>query len=670
MTINAVEVNFENNQLLAIDSFGMRPMQRRAYEHRQEKYLLIKSPPASGKSRALMYIALDKLHFQGVKKVIIAVPERAIGGSFQNTNLTSGGYHFDWNIEPKWNLCTPGSESGAAAHGKVKALSSFLQSADEALVCTHATLRFAFQDLGAAAFDDVLIAIDEFHHASSSEENRLGEMIRSLIDRGNCHIVAMTGSYFRGDEESVMGPEDEARFKQISYTYYEQMSAYEHLKCLKIGYHFYTEQYLSALPEILDTKLKTIIHIPNVNSAESTGDKYSETDSILDLIGDYDGVDTETGFIRLRAKDGRLLNIANLVDDDEEIRSFVLTSLRDPQKLAVVDIIIALGMAKEGFDAPAMQHAITIGYRSSLTEIIQIIGRVTRDYPNKKEAFFTHLIANPTVDREVAITAVNTMLKAISVSLAMEQALAPKSKFYAKNNDNEPTVQIDENSGVVQIGIKGLKEPENERVKAIIEQQMLELIAAACQDKRITRAMIDDSIAPEVVNEVYVAKVIEEKFPDLTPDEIETVRQHLAAQMVIASIAGKPDNIDNGAYNAENKEFGGNKNFVNQVRRFVNVNDLNVDLIDSINPFQNAYEVISKGLNSNVLQAVHEVVKAQGSITMTEEEAVSLWPRINRFAQEHGRKPSMDSVNPLEKRLGEALLWLKNKKRQQLSQVN
>jgi len=47
---------------------GMRPMQERAYEKRGEQYLLIKSPPASGKSRALMFIALDKLHNQGLRK--------------------------------------------------------------------------------------------------------------------------------------------------------------------------------------------------------------------------------------------------------------------------------------------------------------------------------------------------------------------------------------------------------------------------------------------------------------------------------------------------------------------------------------------------------------------------------------------------------------------------
>ncbi len=64
------------------NELGMRTMQERAYAKRGEQYLLIKSPPASGKSRALMFIALDKLHNQGLQQAIIVVPERSIGSSF------------------------------------------------------------------------------------------------------------------------------------------------------------------------------------------------------------------------------------------------------------------------------------------------------------------------------------------------------------------------------------------------------------------------------------------------------------------------------------------------------------------------------------------------------------------------------------------------------------
>jgi len=98
-----------------------------------------------------------------------------------------------------------------------------------------------------------------------------------------------------------------------------------------------------------------------------------------------------------------------------------------------VDIIIALGMAKEGFDWIWCDHALTVGYRSSLTEIVQIIGRATRDAPGKTRARFTNLIAEPDASEEVVTEAVNDTLKAIAASLLMEQVLSPRFEFKPKH---------------------------------------------------------------------------------------------------------------------------------------------------------------------------------------------------------------------------------------------
>src|ERR1700679_1054976 len=209
------------------NALGMRPMQERAYEKRGEQYLLIKSPPASGKSRALMFIALDKLQHQGLKQAIIVVPEKAIGASFHDEPLTKFGFWADWRVEPKWNLCNaPGGDNG----GKVNAVGAFLESTDKVLVCTHATFRFAVDAYGVEKFDDRLIAVDEFHHVSVSQENKLGQQLEQLITRNRVHVVAMTGSYFRGGAEAVMASEEEARFDTNPYTCYEQLNGYpEHL---------------------------------------------------------------------------------------------------------------------------------------------------------------------------------------------------------------------------------------------------------------------------------------------------------------------------------------------------------------------------------------------------------------------------------------------------------
>ena len=166
------------------NAFGLRAMQERAYDRRGEQYLLIKSPPASGKSRALMFIALDKLHNQGLRKAIIVVPERSIGGSFANEALSSFGFWADWTVKPQWNLCNaPGIDEPRVAKSKVKAVGEFLSSADQVLVCTHATFRFAVDELGVDAFDDCLIAVDEFHHVSANPDNRLGAQLTKFIAR-------------------------------------------------------------------------------------------------------------------------------------------------------------------------------------------------------------------------------------------------------------------------------------------------------------------------------------------------------------------------------------------------------------------------------------------------------------------------------------------------------
>ncbi len=222
-SVPSVSVSYPaNGSSTKSNELGMRTMQERAYEKRGEQYLLIKSPPASGKSRALMFIALDKLHNQGLKQAIIVVPEKSIGSSFADEPLSKFGFYWDWTVAPRWNLCNaPGGDTG-----KVGAVGKFLEGEDRILVCTHATFRFAIDKFGIEAFDDRLIAVDEFHHVSANPDNKLGAHLRVLISRDKTHVIAMTGSYFRGDTEAVLSPEDEARFETVKYTYYEQLSGY------------------------------------------------------------------------------------------------------------------------------------------------------------------------------------------------------------------------------------------------------------------------------------------------------------------------------------------------------------------------------------------------------------------------------------------------------------
>jgi superfamily II DNA or RNA helicase len=582
---NLVEVTYaQTGESTSINNMGMRAMQARAYDARHNQYLLIKAPPASGKSRALMFIALDKLHNQGIKKAIVAVPEKSIGGSFDSEQLSKHGFPTDWYVEDKNNLCTPGGEGS-----KVKAVMRFLEGNDLVLVCTHATLRFAFQQLEDAAFNNILLAIDEFHHISADGENVLGDVLRSIMANSTAHIVAMTGSYFRGDSVPVLLPEDEAKFSKVTFNYYEQLNGYTYLKSLGIGYHFYQGRYTEAIGEVLDANKKTIIHIPSPNSNESTKDKYDEVNAIYDAIGEHQYQDRETGvhYVK-RHGDGKLLKVADLVWDHKEDRVKVQEYLRKIKSADEMDIIIALGMAKEGFDWAFCEHALTIGYRGSLTEIIQIIGRCTRDSTNKTHAQFTNLIAQPDAkDQDVKI-AVNNMLKAITCSLLMEQVLAPNFKFKTKlPHDIEVTPP-----GTMKVG--GFKEPSTKRTKEIIESDLIDLKAAILQDDKVIAATAG-RIDPEVVNKILIPKIIQIKYPDLTAAEVEEVRQHVIVDSVVST--------------AEIKQEG-DKKFIRMADKFVNIEDLHIDLIDTINPFQKAFEILSKSVTVSVLKLIQEAIKS------------------------------------------------------------
>lgn len=652
--INLVNVEYaQTGQSKKTNEMGMREMQAKAYEARTAKYLLLKAPPASGKSRALMFIALDKLINQGIKKVIVAVPERSIGNSFSPTELKKYGFYANWEPNQKYNLCTPGSDAG-----KVKAFHQFLQSDEKVLICTHATLRFAFEGLDEKQLNDCLVTIDEFHHVSADGDNKLGNVMRNIMANSTAHIVAMTGSYFRGDSVPVLLPEDEEKFVKVTYNYYDQLNGYEYLKSLGIGYHFYQGRYykvqpernMSALEEILDEDLKTIIHIPSVNSAESSKEKYEEVNHVIDCIGDLEYQDSETGVLFVKSKrSGRILKIADLVNDNQKERDKIVAYLRGVSSPDDIDMIIALGMAKEGFDWPFCQHALTIGYRGSLTEIIQIIGRATRDSNNKKHAQFTNLIAQPdAVDDDVKL-AVNNMLKAITASLLMEQVLAPNFKFKPMDNDEDDLEDEEEENGKPTIKIRGFKTPTSQRAKDIIETDLNDLKARILQDDTMLKAL-PGNLEPEVINTVLIPKIIREVYPDLSEDDVEAVRQYVVVDSVIKN---------------STVEEQGSKKFIKMAGSFVNIDDINIDLIDRVNPFQKAFEILSKSVTTSVLRAIQDTINIT-KIEMTEQEAIILWPKINAWVKETGEKPNIQSTNPIEQRLAQALLFIQDAKRKKM----
>ncbi|MBO4905831.1 MAG: DEAD/DEAH box helicase family protein [Bacteroidaceae bacterium] len=658
---NIVNIHYlQTGQATATDKLGMREMQALAYEHRDKRFLLIKAPPASGKSRALMYIALDKLTNQGIKKVVVAVPEKSIGRSFKNTNLTDAGFFADWMVAPYFNLTDVKNEQDKK--GRFKEF--FMYSSARILVCAHATLRNAMKELPDETFDDVLLAIDEFHHTSADANSNLGDVVRRVMNNSTGHIVAMTGSYFRGDGIPVLRAEDEAKFYPITYNYYQQLNGYKYLKNLILGYQFYHGSYLDHIGEVLDTRKKTIVHIPSVNQRAATGlGKYQETSEIIKVIGSIDHKDYNTGIYYVKTNDGRMLKVADLVEDEQKERNMVQDYLQNIKHKDDVDIIIALGTAKEGFDWQWCEMCLTIGVRGSLTEVIQIIGRCTRDCEGKETARFVNMIAMPEAEQAEVKVAVNDFLKAISASLLMEQVMAPSWKFKTVKDEDKPGEDL-----AHTIVVEGLKPLSSVKTQTIVDSQLDDLKAAILQDDMVVKALSGSTTA-ETITQHLIPKVIRERYPELSEGEVEEVRQRVLLDTIIKGndiVDEKGDPIST-ITGEDDKPSEGNR-LIKIANRFINIDKLSINLIDTINPFQRAYEVISKSVDAKTLKIIQDTI-AEQKYEMTLEQAITLFkgPLKEYVAEHDGKVPTIDHPDPKVRELAIAFQKIKNLKQRKLS---
>lgn len=637
-----------------VDELGMREMQSKCYKRRDERLLLVKAPPASGKSRALMFLSLYKLQQEQVKRVIVAVPEKSIGRSFQDTKLRPR-FFADWHVEKRMNLCAVSvkdTNDNIDETQKVKRALDFMRgkSTSKILVCTHSTLRNSFRQLGDDELNDMLFAIDEFHHTSADSESGLGEVVHRIISRSNSHLVAMTGSYFRGDGIPVLRPEDEVLMIPVTYNYYDQLNGYKYLKSLGISYHFYQGNYLTAINKVLDTRKKTLIHIPATNAKASANiDKYEQVRQIIDYCGTIVKNDYGNGLVIVRDNNGEEKIIADLVEDSKDHRDRTQSYLQRMKKKDDVDIIIAMGMAKEGFDWPWCEQCLTIGVRGSLTEVVQIIGRCTRDCEGKEHAQFINLIAAPDANQNDVVVAVNDMLKAITSSLLMEQVMAPSWNFKTKPDDEKDKKKVGDESNKGTLIVEGLREFKSLDLKSRFEEEKDEIKATILQSPLMAKAL-NEHTTPEVVNKVIIPRILEERFPHYAQndDDLEAARQNIVLDF--ATCGRKIEERDG-------------QNIINISRRFINIDDLSITLIDSINPFQRAYEIMSMELTKDVFKVIQETI-AERKMNMTAEEAIILYQGpYQQYREGHnGQRPSLNDPDPNIRRLAQAFIFLRNLK--------
>ena len=251
----------------------------------------------------------------------------------------------------------------------------------------------------------------------------------------------------------------------------------------------------------------------------------------------------------------------------------------------------------------------------------------------------------------------------------MEQVLAPRFNFAPKAQASGPVegfdygeggydsskcnVGFNEKAGQFQIEIKGLAEPKSKEAGRICQKDLNAVITAFVQDKTaIERGIFDEELVPEELTQVRMGKIIKDRYPKLNEEDREAVRQHAIAAL---NLTQKAKEIAVGDADAENS---GSMALIDGVRRFaMDVRDLNIDLIDRINPFGEAYAILAKTMSEESLKQVAAVISAK-KVQLTPEEARDLARRALKFKQERGRLPSITSPDAWEKRMAEGVAFL------------
>ena len=417
-------------------------------------YSIINAPMSSGKTLEICFLSAHKLMADPSLRCIVADPQTIIANGFSNEKITlPDGTQINW--VPQHNFC---NDDKKPDEGTIEGVISFLKGPqavypekekinDRILLCTHATLIAVYRKLkkegGLGIIKNLLLWIDEAHHVKNMLidiagektvlSNGLGELISYLHSHPekNIQIGLATATFFRGDRCTLLTEEMEEKFKRYNLPYDKYLASPDmHLESFSFDFVLCDRDYTKAIGEILkNRKGKDIIYIPHPNSRHSTGKgkKYEEAEKIINCYqeayggkrGDSDGITT------LKSDHGKTV-ILDLVDEElrGEKKDYTKGINEDKDTL---DSIIALGMFKEGADWVWADRSIIVGARGSLTDVIQMFGRILRDAEGKKHVQVIQLLpwALDQANEEEFKETLNSYLKAVFASLILENVLNP-----------------------------------------------------------------------------------------------------------------------------------------------------------------------------------------------------------------------------------------------------
>ena len=199
--------------------------------------------------------------------------------------------------------------------------------------------------------------------------------------------------------------------------------------------------------------------------------------------------------------------------------------------------------------------------------------------------------------------------------------------------------------------IAGLVEPKSPEATRIVQEDLNEVIAAFVQTKSVAeRGLFDEETPAQELTQVAMGKIVRDRYPELSVEDQETVRQHAIAAL---NLTQKAKGLAMDMSPASEGEERANTALLDGVRQFaMDVRELDIDMIDSINPWQSAYTVLAKSMNEGTLKQVQAAISAKRT-KITPEDAKDLAARAVRFKRERGRLPSITASDAWERRLAE-----------------
>lgn len=568
------------------DFFEMRNWQTRAFEQlKSEPYMILNAPMGSGKSLMMCFLSVHKMKRDSSLRCIIAVPQTIIAFGFLNEKLhMSDGEKVNWKI--KYNFCgKQASKVNALIHWLENPSTIFL---DRIAVCSHATLVMVYKRLKNAnrlnVLKNFLLWIDEAHHIKNTAladfddiviSNGIGELVLHCLNAqsSNIQMGLTTASFFRGDRTSLLTETMELKFKRFNLPYDEYLKSMRYLKSFSFDFLSSGHNYVKAIKTLIQLRRgKDIIYIPHPVSQYSTGDKHKEVNDIISAYGKISH-STQDGLLIVTSK-AEKQKILDLVDKSnrEQKKAFLNTPTLKKDR-TVLDVIIALGMFKEGANWTYADRSIIVGARSSLVDIIQMVGRLFRDVEGKEHVEIIQLLpfSLDQQDKEVFSNNLNNYLKAIFASLILENILNP-------------------------VQIKSIKKVANNRQKDDCENN---------KKNWLQIALPDDAKQQKLMEEISNALV---EISDTKKETISNTTLLYDAYVKVASVALENYGI------TENKEEISKQIWGTLVRRSmqmqgVSVENIDFNIIQEIHPLDFLIRYTSGACSINTFEKLREAIQ-------------------------------------------------------------